>query len=331
MLGLRFILSWFSPLYDALLCPSIPLRLRLSLLGLQPLNLLTYPMKWIPYLFSREYSVESIPLRHTPGQSLRVLVFGASSPTTRGQKRPLHLDIHGGGFVGGIPELDIPFCKQVANETGAVVVSISYRLAPRHTFPIAHTDAEDIAEYIVRHAENRWGADPKRMMTVSGFSVGGNLALAVAQFLGQEIVKGSVTFYTPVDFRLPPWERPKPPGFPQKDPLAFLASLFDSYVGACRMENIQNQRLHPTLATRDSLPKNMLFVIPKVDILLDEQTKFVQRLESESSKGGRVEAIFFEGQIHGWLELPSFAINEETRRNAFDAAISFIRDVQRES
>lgn len=130
-----------------------------------------------------------------------------------------------------------------------------------------------------------------------------------------------------VDLRLPPWEKPKPPGFPAKGPLEFLLPLMDAYAGPDRQRNLENTLLHPILADISSLPRNMLFVVPRVDILLHEQTLFIQRLEEEATVINRqisqsqnteytrkkpsegialgpyqIKSMFFDGQIHGWLE-----------------------------
>jgi hypothetical protein len=50
----------------------------------------------------------------------------------------------------------------------------------------------------------------------------------------------------------------------------------------------------------------MCFVIAGVDILLQEQLSFVQRLKSDLERGGnaegRLEVKVFEEAFHGWLE-----------------------------
>ncbi|KMU86447.1 carboxylesterase [Coccidioides immitis H538.4] len=379
-----FLCQWFGHLYHALFCPSIPFSYRWRLVALQPLTSLAYFLKWIPCAFSRDKSVIWIPLRRDPGHFVRAVVF---NPKCLRQKnlpgRPLHLDIHGGGFLGGLPEYDAPFCMEVARRTGAVVVSTSYRFAPRYTFPTAHEDTQDVASYLVENCEQLWGADPK-LMTISGFSAGGNLALGVAQGLAgtSHHIKGSVTFYNPVDLRIPPWLKRKPPGLPAKDPFAFVMPLFDAYPGLHPPRQLHNPLLNPILADILSLPPNMLFIIPTLDILLHEQTVFVERLKEEAealnaqSNAGevedskctvysgaiasgvpeqqnadadsqlnhrtmlndtvkvppryRVESILFENQVHGWLELPSMAIDEQTRISAYDAAVQFIKDVHRD-
>ena len=51
--------------------------------------------------------------------------------------RPLIVYFHGGGFVFGDLRLGDWLCSSVAATVGAVVVSVDYRLAPRHRFPAA--------------------------------------------------------------------------------------------------------------------------------------------------------------------------------------------------
>jgi acetyl esterase/lipase len=133
-----------------------------------------------PYIFRRKpYVVEWLPI--APGRKLRALIFTAvTKDSTDKRLRPLHLDIHGGAFIGGLPEQDAIFCELLARNTGAVVVSTTYRYAPEHTFPAAINDIDAVVSYLQKHAEDRYSADPT-LMSVSGFSAGGNLAFASSQ------------------------------------------------------------------------------------------------------------------------------------------------------
>lgn len=76
--------------------------------------------------------------------------------------------------------MDAVFAHQVALRTGAVVICLAYRLAPANVFPAAHDDVGDVIRWLHKHAEDKFGADPN-LMTISGFSAGGNLALAASQ------------------------------------------------------------------------------------------------------------------------------------------------------
>jgi acetyl esterase/lipase len=195
-----FLLRALRILKDALFAPNLPFSTRFYLLLFQPISLLTYTIEWArARKFPHAYDIR-IPLTRAPGHSLRALVYISKTYHLK-QKVPLHLNIHGGAFLGGLPEGNAQFCHELAENSGVIVVSTTYRYAPVHTFPDAHEDVQDVAEYLTQHAEGLWGADPK-CLTVSGFSVGGNLALGVAQWLqGTEVdVKCLVSFYGVVCF-----------------------------------------------------------------------------------------------------------------------------------
>ncbi|WP_221392599.1 alpha/beta hydrolase [Dyadobacter sp. NIV53] len=85
---------------------------------------------------------------------------------------------HGGGFV--IADLDVydASARGLAEQTGAVVVSVAYRLAPEHKFPTAHEDAYAAYLWTLKNVESLKG-DPK-MIAVAGESAGGNLAANVS-------------------------------------------------------------------------------------------------------------------------------------------------------
>ena len=58
-----------------------------------------------------------------------------------GAALPLLLYLHGGGFtIGSIATHDV-LCRELARLSGAMVVSLEYRLAPEHRFPTASNDA----------------------------------------------------------------------------------------------------------------------------------------------------------------------------------------------
>ncbi len=90
---------------------------------------------------------------------------------------PLVLFFHGGGFVFCDIASHDDFCRRMAKNVNAVVVSVDYRLAPEHQAPAA---AEDAYSALVWAAENAvsLGADPERIIT-AGDSAGGNLAAVV--------------------------------------------------------------------------------------------------------------------------------------------------------
>ena len=146
--------TFFHPTVDAFLSPSLPFTTRLRLLCYQPLALLLYILKSIHKLSFRDpgYVVRYIPTRN-PQSLRRCLVY--NDPTACGsdfepRHRPLHVDFHPGAFIGGLPERQHDFCLQLARSTSAVVVSVSYRFAPRYPFPAAIDDVDDMLAWLVK-------------------------------------------------------------------------------------------------------------------------------------------------------------------------------------
>ncbi|MCY1345491.1 Acetyl esterase [compost metagenome] len=94
---------------------------------------------------------------------------------------PLVIYFHGGGFVlCGLDSHD-NICRSLARRSGALVLSVDYRLAPEARFPAAADDAVAAVRWAAAHAV-QLGADPSRI-AVAGDSAGGNLAAVACQQL----------------------------------------------------------------------------------------------------------------------------------------------------
>ena len=311
--------SWLHPSIDALFARDITFseRWRMLLL-LQPITYMTYALTCSPWLFSRAFTTEYITV--DTGRMFRILVFKAKDNTSKpshDKLRPLHLDVHGGAFMGGKPESDARFCDLLARTTGAVVISATYRFAPAHRFPAAIDDIDAVVRFLQANAAQRWAADPA-LITVSGFSAGGNLVFAATQqpachAPAPTAIKAAVTFFAVVDLRLPPQEKPRPldakgnDRSPKNDPMAALIPLMDSYAVRARKDHMNDARLSPILAKLETLPKDILLIVPAIDIAVHEQLTFVERIKAEieadpnvKGKGRRAEAVVYENAFHGW-------------------------------
>jgi acetyl esterase len=88
--------------------------------------------------------------------------------------RALLVYYHGGGWVIGDLDTHDGVCRFLAAHSGALVLSVDYRLAPEHPFPAAVEDAGAAFAWAAAHAAEL-GADPERI-AVGGDSAGGNLA-----------------------------------------------------------------------------------------------------------------------------------------------------------
>jgi acetyl esterase len=91
---------------------------------------------------------------------------------------PVVVYYHGGGWVIGDLDYQDVACRYIANHTPAVVVSVDYRLAPEHKFPVPFDDCYAALEWVGSNAASIGGDSSK--LAVAGDSAGGNLAAAVA-------------------------------------------------------------------------------------------------------------------------------------------------------
>ena len=147
------------------------------------------PLETMPVAQARAFvSEHSKPVIGTPEpvrsvENLRIPVSGGEvgiriyTPDTQAP-RPALVYFHGGGWVVCDLETHDVVCSAIARRAGAVVVSVDYRLAPEHKFPIAVTDCYDATVWVASNAE-RLGIDPKRIC-VGGDSAGGNLATVIS-------------------------------------------------------------------------------------------------------------------------------------------------------
>ncbi len=111
------------------------------------------------------------------GSRLRLRRYAMREPDWR-HPLPALLYFHGGGFVVGSPETHDALCRQIALQSGWMVLSLDYRLAPECRFPTAFEDCWDALIWLHDHGD-LLGADPRRL-AVGGDSAGGTLAAGCA-------------------------------------------------------------------------------------------------------------------------------------------------------
>jgi acetyl esterase len=127
----------------------------------------------VPARIDAIFSVENTKLA-TPDHAVPVRIYRPSEA----KNLPVIVFFHGGGWV--VCDLDThdSVCRTLCKNSGAVVVSVDYRLAPEHKFPVPLEDCYAATKYIADNAVSL-GVDALQL-TVAGDSAGGNLACAVA-------------------------------------------------------------------------------------------------------------------------------------------------------
>ena len=89
---------------------------------------------------------------------------------------PCAVYLHGGAFIKGSLDSGDTVAWGVAEETGVVVVSVDYRLAPQYPFPAGLEDCYAAVSHLAEHGD-MFGVQGERL-ALWGDSAGGNLAAA---------------------------------------------------------------------------------------------------------------------------------------------------------
>jgi acetyl esterase len=244
------------------------------------------------------------------GGSFRVRVYRAAQATDQ----PL-LYLHGGGFVlGGLKSCD-HLCRRLAHETGAVVVSVEYRLAPEHRFPGPLHDCIDAADWVVSQAGDL-GVDPTKLV-VGGDSAGGNLAAALAVVFRDEgrPLMGQLLIYPAVDLSLslPGIHAYTGPGLSSAD--ARLCA--DAYLGD---HDPTDPYASPWYADAAGLAPAFVLTVDN-DPLRHEGAAYAEKLLAAGVPAEHLDVV---DHVHGSLSLPTLYRGID---DIYEAMTRFVRRV----
>ncbi len=91
---------------------------------------------------------------------------------------PVHINIHGGGWVIGHMPNDTLWSAWLANQIRGIVVDVDYTTTEFAPYSVAFEQCLDAARFVFAYISD-WDGDPKRV-SVGGYSAGGQLAISIA-------------------------------------------------------------------------------------------------------------------------------------------------------
>jgi acetyl esterase len=229
---------------------------------------------------------------------------------------PIFVVLHGGGWViGSVAEFDL-IARQLANASGAIVVSVDYRLAPEHPYPAPLDDCWAALRWTVAHA-SELGGDPARV-AIGGDSAGGNLAAVcalLARDAGGPELALQVLIYPVVDcdFTTASYVANAEGFLLQKEEMEWF---FDCYAGA---HDRTDWHISPMRAPDLQGVAPAVVITAEYDPLCAEGEAYAARLRAA---GVPVEERRYDGLIHGFFGL---AVAFDTSRDAMELVGSALR------
>lgn len=193
-------------------------------------------------------------------------------------KRPILINSHGGGFLLGKAGSDDAFCSKICTETEYEVFDVDYRLAPEHVYPNGLNDVHDVVQWVLDHSDQY---DTSRI-AVSGFSAGGNFALATSLSFPVGTIEKVVAFYPVVDLHTSPYEKIAPENKKGVIP-PYVASIFDEYYLSPQTDT-KDPLVSPLFAKSENFPNKTFFVTCGIDSLHDEGTALAKRIQEANGK-----------------------------------------------
>ncbi|KHE67039.1 alpha/beta hydrolase, partial [Halobacillus sp. BBL2006] len=110
--------------------------------------------------------------------SVKQTMISCYYPLQADTKRfPVYMNLHGGAFIMNSKEMDDPYCRYLANQTGCVVINVDYAKAPEYSFPKPIEQSYEILHWIKENADEL-NIDPEKI-TVGGQSSGANIMAAL--------------------------------------------------------------------------------------------------------------------------------------------------------
>ena len=237
---------------------------------------------------------------------------------------PLLMFCHGGGFVSCGLDTHDDLCRVLCQRIGAVVVSVDYRLAPEHRFPVAPEDCYAATCWAAGHAD-QLNID-SRQMAIAGDSAGGNLAAVVCMMArdrnGPQLLHQVLIYpVTNYGFDLPSYQQNKEGYFLSTEGMKWCWNLYlaDEQQGNDPMAS-------PLKATDLGKLPAATVITAEYDPLRDEGEAYADRLQAA---GSEVVKRRYQGMIHGFVSMRT--IMSESAEQALELIVDRLKHAYQNS
>ncbi|WKA60263.1 alpha/beta hydrolase [Planococcus shenhongbingii] len=214
------------------------------------------------------------------------------------EKLPVYVNFHGGAFIMNDKELDDPYCRFLANQTGCVILNVGYAKAPEYPFPKPLEQSYEILQWMKGRADEL-DIDPKRFM-LGGQSSGANIAAALCLYLEEKQENQpllQVLSCPMLDFVTPHADKPEPKWFRARFP------QFANFLNKCYLPDkmqAANPLASPVCAEIGKGLASALIVIAEHDPFRPEAEIYAEKLKAA---GINVHDEVFEGVSHAFTHL----------------------------
>lgn len=236
------------------------------------------------------------------GTEIPVRIFAPEelSPET---KCKVLIFFHGGGWVTGNIDTYTATCGNMSDATDCIIISVDYRLAPEHPFPIGLEDCYAVTREIASMPELVGGVDNEIVLV--GDSAGANLAAVVsllARDRGEFEVSKQILFYpaTNSDYsENSPFPSVQENGEDYILTREKIIDYMELYVP--NKEDLKNFKVAPILAEDLCCQPDTMIITAEYDPLRDEGEAYGRRLREA---GNRVAVYRMNDIVHGFITLP---------------------------
>ncbi len=229
---------------------------------------------------------------------------------------------HGGGWVIGDVESYTPTCVNMADLTGAVVVSVDYRLAPEYPFPAGLEDCYQIIRRLLDDP-TPVGIENADNIVLIGDSAGANLAAVVSLLLRNEHPRGvtrQILLYPVTHWdhnpETSPFDSVREHGNDLRLTNAEVQAYFELYVPDAHIR--KHWKVVPLMAQDLTNQPRTLIITAELDLLRDEGEAYGRAL---LDAGNSVHIHRVDAALHGFIVLPRLS---RTVREAYEVINAFL-------